>query len=248
MLSNRNNFITELGKVLKENPQMRGIIEKNSGSRLFDGLPEEFDAVFADSDSDASQLGAMLKKIYSRNTEMTDKGPIFTKEADKAIIKKWAKTIMARVCRELLDDHNKINPDFLTLIGKTPQTLSSRDLVCAYFSIANQYMIKKMIASEEARSIMVDVFDAFMTYINQYPGWVEEVLRDRMLPVKPSYLDETSNIPVADANFDLHLGIGAALFGLFALGGFAAYEAYQSRQNRSNDDEPDRPGYPDWRH
>ena len=174
--------------------------------------------------------------------------PICTKEADKTVLKNWAKTIMAHVCDELLNKDNTIHPKFLTLIGKTPQTLSNRDLICAYFSIANQYMIKKMIASETARNITVNVFDAFVIFINQYPAWVKDVLKDRTLSVKPSYLDRQAHAPLEERNFDVQLGIGAAMLGLFALGGFAAYSAYPSRQHHAIDDEPEHPTCPDWRH
>lgn len=230
----KSPFIAKLRLLLK-NKEIRRILHQNEGSsRLFDGLPDQFDTIFEDTLIDTERLGEVLARIRESNTRMTDKGPVFIKESDKSIVRNWAKRIIARISAELLDEKNNIEPELLTLLAKTPETLSSRDLICAYFSIANQYMIRHMMESDDSKIINNNVMKTFMQFMNQYPKWVEDVLKERLLTVKPSYLDDISCIP-EEINLGLAFGLGGTIFGLFVLGGAAAYSAYQNNKNKNNE-------------
>lgn len=236
MLSSRKPkpFIAKLRELVKNKELLNQLRSNEASSRLFDNLPDTFDAIFENTNVDAEKLGKILIRIKETNTRMTDKGPVFIKESDKTVIKNWAKRIMASICSELLDEKNNISPELLELVAKTPDTLSSRNLICAYFSMANQYMIKRMLASDDAKVINNDVMQTFTVYMNQYSKWVDDVLKERLLTVKPSYLDDISSVS-DEVNLSLAFGFGGALLGLFVLGGAAAYSAYQNNKNKNNE-------------
>lgn len=237
MISSRKSFIQKLQEKLLD-PRYPGIRQKIlenhriEASRLFDGLPPEFDSVFSDENPNVEKLCKILMRIKSNNTELTDQGPQFTRSDDMAAIKNWANAIIRKACQELLTEKNVIKPEVLELVGHTEASLTSHNLICAYFSIASQYMINLLYKSDYATKIMADVFQAFIEYMNKYPSWVDDILKDRLIskPPAPSFWADDDYSTMRQLS-------GAAALGVLFFGGVGL--AYAMSQDKNKKDEPE---------
>ncbi len=241
MFSTRKTFIEKLRDKLN-NPAIKAKIRQNSGARIFDGLPEEFDTIFSDTAVDAAELGRILKDIPANHIEMGE-GHVFRFKTDAAKIERWSKRIIARISRELLTDDNSIKQEFLNLVNKSKDTLTARDLICGYFAAATQYITALVNKSDDANYIDINVFQAFIEFNNAYPRWVTGVFLDRGADPNVNYNERDNRISAEDSNFDIKMGIIGGVVGtLFVVGlggGVAAYQAYKSRQNKPANDLPD---------
>jgi ribosomal protein S17E len=239
MFSSRKSFIDKLREKLLD-PKHPGIREKIlqnhqiEASRLFDGLPEEFDTIFEEEKPNVDKLCQILMRIKSNNTELTDKGPLFTKSTDMAAIKSWATSIIKKASEELLTDNNTIKQEVLDLVGHTDKTLTCHNLLCAYFSIASQYIINLLYHSSYADKIMADVFQAFIEYMNKYPIWVDEIIKDRVVSKREEPSFWTDDEYTLERNLTGAAALGLLFFGGMGIG-LAAYSASQERKNKDSE-------------
>lgn len=242
MFSTKKTFIEKLRDKLND-AEIQAKIQHNSGDRIFDGLPEAFDTVFSDTAVDAAELGQLLKNIPA-NHIATEDGHVFRLKSDTDKIECWAKRLIARTSRELLNDDNSIKESLLNLLNKTNETLSARDLVRAYYSAATQYITTLVNQSDDARYINIYVLQAFIEY-NASSGskWILSVLHDRTTDPNINYNERDTGVLTDDNNFDLSMGLlGGVVGGLCMLGlagGIVAYQIYKNRQNKSADHLPE---------
>ena len=237
-------------------------IQKKQALRLFDSLPYNLSSVFS---ADAQALIAVIESINSKDIAMVDTNdnphPAFTKNIDNAKLEVRSKTIIVNACNEFLTDTNNIKPDFLELIQQTPESLTSHQLLCAYFSLVQQYFSKAlseklaaMTGKEETKKTETEqIYQTFNAYVNDYAGWVTEVLDDRLktpnlaYEISPVILkEESERKKKEDENdhFYRDLAIGAGILGAFGIfgAGYLTYELYQNRnKNSASTDQPSLP-------
>jgi hypothetical protein len=154
------------------------------------------------------------------------------------MIELWAKGILSRVCRELLDEKNGIKRELQDILNKIPKIVSSHDLISSYFSNASQYYIKAVVNSREIDCINEDVFKAFIEYINNYVDWVNDVFKDRLTDPNKSYVAAQSGLLTIlnDMNLAVGVGTGLLVFGIFGAAAFLTYRAYKSSEDKNTVD------------
>jgi hypothetical protein len=172
----------------------QAIILRNSrmdqGSRLFNGLPLSFDAVFdRDAKVDFEVLKSILFKIENKHKknknhpayEMTeDNGYQFTNIYDNKKIERWSKAIIARACEECLTDDNEIKPDVMLSLGLNRGTLSPRGMVSAYVAFISQYIMLNLLpTSPDSNRISRYLSLTVQNCLNQYPAWIDQTLQKR---------------------------------------------------------------------
>lgn len=242
MFSARKTFIEKLRDRLS-NPSLKATIQRNSGDRIFDGLPAEFDSIFSNTAADAAELGQLLKQIPANHVEIGD-GHVFRFKADAEKIERWAKRRIARICHELLTQDNSIKEEVLVLLGKTNESLSARDLVRAYYAAASQYIEALVEKSEAGNHIDINVFHACIEY-NTLSGsrWILSVLLDRVADPDVNYNERDTSFFADVGNSDLSMGLIGGVVGTLCVlglaGGVAAYQIYKKRQNQAADHLPD---------
>lgn len=239
-----DNFIDRLRRAIQTDPSIQKKLKQNDNTRLFCDLPKAFDDTLASVKADTEDLITILKNINANHTELSEHGMQLTREIDREKIIIWAKNIIAKSCNELLCPDNTIQPELLTLVKRTENNLSTRDLICAYFGTLNLYIILRLQKPGNANSIKQSVYDAFTAFINQFPQWVEAVLKDRLLGNVDCYTQPNqddailSNKQLLTAG-SIALGLFGALLGtgLLIHKALSDIEGYDSENENSSESE-----------
>lgn len=235
------SFIDRLRRAIAADPRIQDKLRSNEPNRLFDDLPDSFDAILTSTQTDTNDLILILQDIKANNTELAENGMQFTREMDREKITAWAKTIIAQACNELLDADNTIQPELLKLIQPTKDAITNRDLICAYFGTLTLYIISQLRHSHDAGKISKNVYDAFIASVNQYPKWVQEVLKDRILGPVTSYEQPKQDNAIISTKQLLTAGsIALGLFGAILGAGLLVHQAlseYDSDNENSSDSE-----------
>ena len=187
MISSRRSLTEKLREQL-QNPDILEKIRVNSKcaqqSRLFDELPDEFDAVFdEDGKADARELANILLQIETEHQLHPVNNPsynnyVFTHIEDQTCIKNWAKNIIANICHEFLTTTNELNAETSELFAS--KDISARSFVSSYFVAACQYTLKILCQLDLAAKFGLELKTTLSNYTNDFPQWIDETLQDRI--------------------------------------------------------------------